>query len=259
MILLALEIEYDGSDFAGWQLQSAGRTVQGELERAVSSLCGGACVRVQGAGRTDSGVHAGGQVAHCLVPDSFSVPAEKIPIALNSRLPDDVRALRVAIPGKPFHARYDACAREYSYKMSREVGVFARRFVSHIKFPFDGSRLNDCSRLFLGEHDFTAFSKFNPEQKNHASTIEAVEWTELRRDVYSLTIRANRFLYGQVRLMVGAMLDVARGKRSTDDVEQALATGKGGKISPAAPAQGLTLERVYYPKDKDPFVNLGQI
>ncbi len=244
---LLLLLEYDGTRYAGWQRQPNAITIQAVLEEALGKVAGQPLHAVA-AGRTDAGVHARGQVVHVRLPSLWRIPAERIPYALNSYLPEDIRIRRAQLTEQPIHARYDACARYYSYTLSRAPSVFCRHFRWHVRYPFDPELLCAAAPVFLGTHDFTTFSKHNPAQRHSICTVTEARWERLCSTCWRFHIRADRFLYGMVRALVGAMLQVARRRLSIEDLRQALHQRNRRYASPLAPPQGLVLERVFYPE-----------
>jgi tRNA pseudouridine38-40 synthase len=249
MRTLILLIEYDGGNYAGWQYQANALTIQECIENALGKIVKYP-VRIIGAGRTDAGVHARGQVAHAIIPDDFPVPEEKIAIALNSNLPGDIRIGAAKIVDEDFHARFDAIAREYSYNLITKESVFSRHFRTFYKYHINTDILVKSADIFIGKHDFTTFSKFNEEYKNYTCNVEKCYWEQINQDYWILTIKSDRFVYGMVRSLVGAMLDAARGKRSIDELKNALSRCDRSLASQLAPPQGLILEWVYYPEDR---------
>lgn len=252
MKVLILKVEYDGSGFSGWQLQPNRLTVQGALESAVKSIFE-THYNVVGSGRTDAGVHARGQITHSHIDDYHNIPTEKIPKALNSNLPHSIRVIDAAIRQDSFHARFDAVAREYSYTIIENASVFNTHFATYMKYPFDKDSLIGSASVFLGKHDFTTFSKLNKDTSSYICDVKECEWNQIDDNIIRLKIKADRFVYGMVRSLVGAMFDVARGKRSNDEIINALDQKDRGLSSPLAPPQGLILEKIYY--EKDIFIN----
>lgn len=249
---LILKIEYDGTDYAGWQRQKNATSIQSEIERGIYEITGAKLI-VIGAGRTDAGVHSRGQVANCKLNEDFSIPEHKIPNAINSKLRPDIRIKRAMIADFHFNARFDAIAREYSYSIIREDSVFSRRFTTRIKYPFSFDKLEESAQIFKGIHDFTTFSKHNPDTKNSVCNVKDCQWRvnsdiANKTDVFQLKIIADRFIYGMVRSLAGAMLDVARNKRTLEDLSSALLKRDRRLSSPLAPPEGLILEGVYYPE-----------
>lgn len=237
-----LLIEYDGSRFAGWQVQASGRTVQGTLLDSLRKVLGAVELDLQGAGRTDAGVHALGQVAslRCRkLVDPVTLVAE-----VERVLPADlaVREIRLAPPG--FHARHDAIARAYRYQIARRRSAFGKRTTWRVSEPLDVTRMATAARAFVGRGDFRAFAKRSAEAE---STIVEVEECRLYavEELVLVRIIASHFLWNQVRRMVGALVTVGRGEAHPRDVRRWLA----GEPAPplAAPAAGLFLEAVRYP------------
>lgn len=244
---LLIRVEYDGTNYSGWQIQPNAPSIQQELERAWYKLTG-VQTGVFGAGRTDAGVHGRGQIAHIRLEDDFRIPEHKIAIAFNSRLPKDIRIAAVQITERDVQARFDAIAREYSYLISTQESVFYRNFCWQVRFPFDVHRLHDAARLFLGVHNFTTFSKINHDTKNYVCSVSECSWTELKHGA-KLRIKADRFVYGMVRSLVGVMMDIARNRRTVEEVSSSLDLQDRRFISPLAPPEGLVLEKVYYPDE----------
>ena len=245
---LVLKLQYDGSEYFGWQIQPNTCTIQECIENALKKLIGKS-LRVIGAGRTDAGVHAREQVAHSVLFKGFPIPENKIKIALNTNLPKDIRIDKAIIVNFEFNARFDAIAREYSYSITNLENVFNRNFVTLVHYNLDFEIMNKTAELFLGKHDFTSFSKYNLGNKNYICDVLHSSWEIADTNNHIFHIKANRFVYGMVRLLVGAMLNVARGKKSISDIENALNNPQRLPISTSAPAQGLVLEKIYYPKE----------
>lgn len=244
----ALLIEYDGTEFGGWQIQPNAPTIQEKIQNAFLALTGKPCNLI-GAGRTDAGVHAAGQVANVLLDDDFPIPDEKIAIALNTKMPDGIRIKKVARVPEDFHARYDAVAREYEYSFHTDDSVFYRNFSTYFKYPIDEDLLFTIANLFIGEHDFTSFSKNNPATKSHVCRVEKCEWQKTDADKYKLTIRANRFVYGMVRSIVGAMLEVAAERKFPTDLIFCLQNPGRENYIKLAPPNGLVLRKVFYKQE----------
>lgn len=244
---LLLLLEYDGTRYAGWQRQPNALTIQAVLEEALERWAGRR-LRAVAAGRTDSGVHARGQVVHVRLPSLWPIPAERTPCALNSCLPEDIRVRKAQLTEHPIHVRYDACARQYSYTLSRTSSVFCRHFRWHVPYPFDPELLEEAASVFLGTHDFTTFSKYNPATRHPVCTVTEARWERLCSTCWRFHIRADRFLYGMVRAVVGVMVQVARRRLSVEELRQALQRRDRRYGAPLAPPQGLVLERVFYPE-----------
>ncbi|MEX2351265.1 MAG: tRNA pseudouridine(38-40) synthase TruA [Balneolaceae bacterium] len=239
-----LTIEYDGTDFLGWQRQPEGRTVQGELERALQTWCR-ATVGVVGQGRTDRGVHARGQVAHVDLPEEAD-PKRLIP-AMNGLLPKDMAILE-ALPVPPgFHARFDALSRRYSYRISLRPAPLIRN-----RSWFPGQRpnrilLDQCAAFVAGEHDFSLFARLDAgDERSTVCRITRSEWLDYGEQLH-YTIEGDRFLRHMVRRLVGSMVRVAMEECSRDEFEQLLSvSAEVTRKGYSAPPQGLLLEEVTY-------------
>lgn len=245
MTSLALLIEYEGSKYVGWQNQPNGQSVQQSIEHAIKESFGVA-EPVIGSGRTDSGVHARGQVAHVHLPDvAHSIPIDKVPIALNSRLPRDVRVRAVAPVEETFHARFDARSREYVYVITKRGSVFTDTFAWTPELAFNTEKFAQATRIFEGRHDFTAISKHNPSTTSYMCHVESCR-VEVNDERILVRIRADRFVYGMCRAIIGTAMTVARGKIELVDAESMFASGVRSGQAPLAPPQGLVLNRVRY-------------
>ena len=243
-----ITLHYDGSDFHGWQVQPGVRTVQQEVERALERLTTQP-IRTAAAGRTDTGVHATGQVV------SFDVPAKWQPAdlrrALNAILPDDVWVEAAAEAAADFHARFSATDRAYEYRLGldpRAASPFHRRTCWGVRDRLDPLLLDRAATLLLGDHSFRAFAHAGQEERGDRCTIHESKWWEWPPLGVVYRVRANRFLHHMVRYLVGTMVDVARARRPLDDVAALLNGVAGVETSPPAPPQGLFLVRVGYEK-----------
>jgi tRNA pseudouridine38-40 synthase len=238
-----LIIEYDGSKFSGWQTQLKHRTVQGVLISVFRELLGDQGLTLQGAGRTDAGVHALGQVASLRCARRFAV--DRTLDRLERALPSDLAVLDIRPAADGFHARHDAVARCYRYQITRRRSAFGKRATWWLYGALDIERMRTAAGLFVGRHDFAAFAR-----AGHAapSTIVVVDECALWEfgELVLLRLVASHFLWGQVRRMVGALVAVGRGAADPSDVTRWL-DGSAPPPEPAAPASGLFLERVLYP------------
>jgi tRNA pseudouridine38-40 synthase len=237
-----LLLEYDGTWFSGWQVQPKRRTVQGEIEKAVHGLTG-KFMRITGAGRTDAGVHALGQVA-CL-PAHDAIPEKAYKNGLNALLPEDVRILDAEILEGRFHARFDATGRTYRYILSNDRTVLRRHYVWHPGIDFDVECMQEVSALLLGQHDFTSFCKQNPEESTYRCTVSAIDWIVKDCEVW-LEITADRFLHHMVRILVGSLLQVGAGKITSRRFQGILEARDRRKAGRTAPPHGLYLLSVNY-------------
>jgi len=245
-----LVLHYDGSRFSGWQRQPGERTVQGDLEAAVSKLCG-APITVVGAGRTDAGVHARGQAAGVRVPDKWSALALRR--SMNAILPDDVWIAAAFEMREDFHPRYSAVSRSYSYYVGTDdfaSSPFRRTTELVWKKPLELKRLAAAASAIEGEHCFRAFAVKGtaPEKDDHRCTVSRAAWRE-RNGGLVFEIQADRFLHHMVRFLVGTMLEIGEGRREPDAIGELLTQEDNSKVAQPAPPHGLFLERVEYPKD----------
>ena len=245
-----LIIQYDGSNFHGWQIQDDLRTVQGELSR-VLSLLDDREVIVQGSGRTDAGVHAEGQVASVHLHREMS--PQKLRNAINGNLTSDVRVLFVAFAPEEFHARYSAVSKTYCYRLVHGgvISPFWTRFAHQEARPLDFDRMRRCAEKFIGEHDWTAFSAAQTDAGSRVRDIIKMEiidgWDGRGRcHLIEFTVTANGFLRYMVRSIVGTLLAVGRGEIDDETVTRAIQQGDRNLVGPTAPACGLTLKSVQY-------------
>ncbi|HEY3294358.1 MAG TPA: tRNA pseudouridine(38-40) synthase TruA [bacterium] len=236
------DVEYDGTDFAGWQFQPRERTVQDCLQKAVIELFGEE-VPVIGAGRTDAGVHATGQVAHFRV-DSYREPPVVFR-AMNALLPPDVRVRNVQLAESDFHARFSAQWRGYRYRIARRPIAIGRSYCWTCPNTLDHRPMHEAAQLILGSHRFRAFAHFNPKEVHYLSTVYRAEW--IAADPFlEFRVEANRFLHGMVRLLVGTFVNIGRGKTEIERLKQIMAAEDVRQAGPKAPAAGLTLIKVGY-------------
>jgi len=241
-----MTVEYDGTDFVGWQIQPNSRTVQEILETALADLFG-ARARVTGAGRTDSGVHAKGQVAH--FDASTKLEARVIMAALNARLPDDVTIRLLAQAEPDFHARFSASSRAYEYIISTERSPLRRGYSWHVKGKLDHASIAGTAARLAGARDFIAFSLAGDDDTHRYCHVFEAAWLVAGSEA-RFSIRANRFLRGMVRALVGGLVQVGRGRLSTDAFFEILESRDRGRMPMTAPPQGLFLVDVRYDADE---------
>src|SRR5689334_3151475 len=246
-----LTIEYDGSRFSGWQEQINARTVQGELKQAVVDLFR-TDVEVQGAGRTDAGVHAVGQVAHLKIrgKEPRTLPTAQILRELNERMPTSIAVVDLTEAPPRFHARHDAKSRAYFYQISTRKAALSKRFVWWVKEPLDVARMQQAAALIPGRHDFLAFRAADPSKPGE-STVVVVESAEVSVDdnLIVFRIEASHFIWKMVRRLTGTLVKIGRGEVSVDEFRELLSGKKNPKLDIAAwtaPASGLFLEGVRY-------------
>ena len=249
-----LRIQYDGTDFHGWQIQDGLRTVQGELTRALSLLDDREVV-LHGSGRTDAGVHAEGQVAS--VELQREITPLKLRAAVNGNVERDVRIIAADLAADDFHARYSAIGKTYLYRVinSDVMSPFWLRFAHQEARPLDLKLMREGAELFLGEHDWTAFSAAQSDAENRVRTITGLEISErcderAESRLIEIRVSADGFLRYMVRSIVGTLLAVARDEMDQSLVKQALLTGDRTLVGATAPAKGLTLLSVSYPAAK---------
>jgi tRNA pseudouridine38-40 synthase len=258
-----LTVAYDGTDFVGWQRQSLpganNRSVQGELEHACRRLLK-QNVSVQGAGRTDSGVHALGQVAS--FEAELRLPLEQLKYALNNLLPPDVRVLQAEQVNSDFHARFSAKTKEYRYYLAsgRQAGAFDYRYAWFCPYALDLTAMQQASALLTGEHDFRTFCGKSAVVKTYVRTLYAAEIERCvaqnvpqhlaalasSGELYCFRVAGNGFIYKMVRLLCGALVKVGAGKLSCEDIAAGLANHGEQPMAPAAPAGGLYLYSIGY-------------
>ncbi len=251
-IRVRLVLHYDGTDFLGWQVQPEGRTVQGVVQAALEKITG-APRNLVGAGRTDRGVHATGQVAAVTLPRRWS-PVE-LRRALNALLPDDVWIASTREVGPDFHPRYSATSRTYTYRVGiaeEAWSPFRARWCWPVRAGLDPELLSEAAAAVLGEHLFGAFAKAGQPQRGERCLVHSARWAPWSGFGFSFTITADRYLHHMVRYLVGTMVDISRGRRPADELHTLLLEDPQGLLtSPPAPPQGLFLTRVAYPGDED--------
>jgi tRNA pseudouridine38-40 synthase len=242
---IKLEVAYHGESFHGWQKQRGQRTVQGELDTALASLFRGQRVSAVGAGRTDTGVHAAGQVAHLDPP--FSIPPETLVRVLNSRLPHQIRVLSAHPVSATFHARKSALGKLYTYRARwREPKLpWLGQRTAAVKEITDSVRFLAAFDLLVGRHDWASFTVPNPGTETTTRTLFRVRARQ-RQEGIDLDFFGEGFLRYQVRRMVGALLEVGSGERDVDDLRNLIENPRPGAPIRTAPAHGLCLEHVYY-------------
>lgn len=242
---IKLTLEYDGTDFVGWQVQPNGRSVQEVVERALEKLLKEP-TRVVGAGRTDAGVHAAGQV--CTLRTDRPVPLRAFVLGMNALLPPDVAVLDAEEMPPDFHARHSASGKRYVYRISNRPvrSPLLRRTHWEIHRPLDVAAMREAAAAFLGEHDFSAFRAADCPAKTTRRVLRRFDVEGERGGTIVLTVEATAFLKQMVRNMVGTLVEVGLGKRPPASIAALLAEGDRTKAGPTAPPQGLTMDRVFY-------------
>ena len=239
---IKIVLEYDGTDFCGWQIQPGVRTVQEELQNSLNKIFQHK-INVTGAGRTDSGVHAKAQVASFKV--DTPMPTKTIFAALNGTLPKDVRIISAEHVDMDFNPRYDAIKRHYCYYITKRERAIYRNYMWCIKNNLDVNKMQQASNYLAGKQDFKTFCQAGADLKHHFCTVEKILW-EQKDDVLTLNIIANRFIHSMVRIIVGTIVDVGRGYTPVEAIPEILASRDRRKAGQTAPAKGLFLEKIYY-------------
>jgi tRNA pseudouridine38-40 synthase len=236
-------IEYDGTDYLGFQLQAEGRTIQGEVERVLTEVTRRE-TRVVGAGRTDAGVHAVGQVISFVPQWKHSLP--ELQRAVNALLPEDIAVHQMVWVADDFHPRFSAVSREYRYTILNQPfrSPLARRFAYHYLKPLDVEAMTKVAKCLVGSHDFASFGR-PPQGENAVRQVYRAECIRQDRFIH-FDIVANAFLYRMVRTIAGTLLLVGMGKLSPKGFEEILQARDRRRAGPVAPAHGLCLMRVNY-------------
>jgi tRNA pseudouridine38-40 synthase len=249
MTTFKIVLEYDGTRYSGWQEQRNARTIMGEIRKAAQQIFKDD-FEMQGAGRTDAGVHALGQVMHIKLGSEGRHSPETIRVRLNDLLPADIAVLAVERARRSFHARHDAAARIYLYQMSRRKQAFIKRYVWWIKDDLDLQQMSEAASILVGRHDFICFRASDPSRP-HESTIVEIEAAgiEAEDDVIQFRIAGSHFLWRMVRRIVGALVKVGTREITISDFAQLVDGRCDAKFDVAAwtaPASGLFLEEIRY-------------
>lgn len=247
-----LVVAYDGTNYAGWQVQKTGLGVQQRLEEALAKLFPGAG-RVHGSSRTDTGVHALGMAAHVEVPRrEFKMPVAKLALALNANLPPDIRVMSARRARATFHARFDARGKQYRYLVWNHLALnpLLRTHAWHVPLPLNLPAMRRAAQMLVGRHDFKSFAANRNYEME--TTVRTITRCEVRRSGCALTflIEGDGFLYKMCRGIVGTLVQVGRGKFAVEEVQAMLAAKDRRVAGMTAPAQGLVLWKVFYGKEK---------
>ena len=245
-----LIVEYDGTNYAGWQRQSNAMTVQEKLERAVKRLTG-EDVCVSGASRTDAGVHALGQSAH--FDTQSRIPADKFSFALNTMLPPDIRVVRSEEVAADFHSRFSGRGKRYRYLIhaAPHAGALNRLTHAHVIYPLDVKKMRAEAESLVGTHDFGAFAASGSVVKDTVRTIWRAD-VEQRGSEICLIVEGNGFLYNMVRIIAGTLIGVGSGKLAPGAIARAIESGSRLDLGITAPAHALTLMEVFYEPHGNP-------
>ena len=244
---ILLTVEYDGTNYAGWQRQINGLAVQQVLEEALQKATGERIV-VTGASRTDAGVHALGQAVH--FDTESRIPPEKYPFVLNTMLPRDVRVHSGREVPQEFHARFMTSGKRYTYRIinSRHASALRRNSHVHVPVPLDISLMRVAAPQLLGKHDFAAYQAAGGTAKTTVRTIRSVQLDQMGDEII-LTVEGDAFLYNMVRIIAGTLIEIGQGKRSMNAFSEAFETLDRLSLGVTAPPHGLELTKVYYPDE----------
>ena len=241
-----IELAYKGTPFSGWQLQTNAPTVQGELERVLWTLFREP-VRLTGAGRTDSGVHASHFVAHFDTQREDLDKDTTLIIKLNGMLPREIVVFRIIAVTPNAHARYDALSRTYHYRIATKKNPFTIDLAFHFYRSLDLEKMNEVAAILPQYNDFTSFAKLHGESKTNLCELMNAQWFD-SNDELRFEITANRFLRNMVRAIVGTMIDVGLGKYPPEDVHRIIQEKDRNAAGASAPPQGLYLVKIEYPR-----------
>ncbi|MEG0473278.1 MAG: tRNA pseudouridine(38-40) synthase TruA [Solibacillus sp.] len=239
-------ISYDGTQFAGYQVQPGKRTVQLEIEKVLSKMHKGADVKITASGRTDARVHATGQTIH--FDTSLFIPSEHYMKALNVQLPRDIRVLHLEQVADEFHARFDAVGKRYRYIW--DCRAVQSPFRRHYAVETNGvtpnvTAMKDAARGIIGQHDFSCFCAANTSVIDKVRTVSALD-LEWHQEELHMTITGDGFLYNMVRIIAGTLWEVGTGKRESTSIVETIASQNRNEAGKTAPAHGLYLEEVFY-------------
>lgn len=237
-------VAYDGTNYSGWQVQPNGITIESEINRCLYELLHEE-IHIVGASRTDSGVHAKGNIA--IFDTETKMPADKISYALNQRLPDDIRIQKSDEVDLDFHPRYCHMRKTYEYHIyNAEFESPTARLYSYFTYrKIDVEKMQKAAKYFIGEHDFLSFCSVNSQVKTTVRTIYDLDVVKQEHEI-CIRITGNGFLYNMVRIIAGTLLEVGYGKRKPEEMEQILLGKNRALAGPTAPAHGLILDRYEY-------------
>lgn len=255
MNIYKITVAYKGTHFSGFQIQLEDKTIQGEINSALKILSKTDEIKTVGSGRTDAGVHALAQVMRIEIP--VMIPAESLARAINAHLPDDIRVLKAEETTKEFHPIYSAKSKEYNYVFTTDdvISPFAKELITHFPFDLDIELMKKGCQVFCGEHDFINYQCVGTDIESTVRKIISCElvrqestghWGNLAGEYYVLKVTGNGFLKQMVRLMMGALLSLGKGKITLEDLEKSLKTPLKNRLGATAPPQGLYLKEVHY-------------
>ncbi len=241
---LVLKLQYDGTNYHGYQIQPDAPTVQGAVESVLSSVTGEE-IHINGCSRTDARVHA--VEYFCSFFTSFPIPADRLPIVLNNKLPSDIRALSCEEADDDFHARFDTIAKTYRYRINctKYPEVFTRNYEWQLKRNLDVQKMNEACTYIIGEKDFKSFMTSGAQVESTIRTVYDVKVC-LKDEIVEIYIRANGYLYNMVRIITGTLVDIGLGKYLPEYMKDIIDSKNREKAGPTAPPQGLSLYKVEY-------------
>ena len=247
----SIRLSYDGGAFCGWQIQNNAVSVQGVLEKALSTLCGQE-IQVTGAGRTDTGVNAINYIAHFEITGDAVLGAEQLCYKLNAMLPREIVIHEICEVSEDFHARFNATSREYHYFIHFRKDPFCEKFSYRMRYPLDTEAMNKAAALLLGEHDFSCFEKVGGNNATSICTITEASWSTYKPthaelmgmpycegDYIVFRVCANRFLRNMVRAIVGSLIEVGRGKKDPSWITELIASGSRSAAGQSVPGHAL--------------------
>ena len=241
---IGLKIEYDGTAYGGWQRQKNAPSIQQTIEEALERALGCSC-RVIGAGRTDAGVHAYGQVAHLDI--ETKIPADRFSYILNQKLPDDIRIVQSWQAAENFHARRDAIGKHYRYTIYQapHASALERNSSVHVPQQLDVKKMQQAAQVLIGEHDFSAFRTVGSNIVGTVRTVYRLEVQQQGQHIH-IDIWGNGFLYSMVRIIAGTLIEVGKGKIPVQEMQSILDSKERARAGATAPAKGLAMCEVFY-------------
>ncbi len=241
---IGLKIEYDGTAYGGWQRQKNAPSIQQTIEEALERALGCSC-RVIGAGRTDAGVHAYGQVAHLDI--ETKIPADRFSYILNQKLPDDIRIVQSWQAAENFHARRDAIGKHYRYTIYQapHASALERNSSVHVPQQLDVKKMQQAAQVLIGEHDFSAFRTVGSNIVGTVRTVYRLEVQQQGKHIH-IDIWGNGFLYNMVRIIAGTLIEVGKGKIPVQEMQSILDSKERARAGATAPAKGLAMCEVFY-------------
>lgn len=255
MNIYRITVQYKGTHYSGFQVQLSDKTIQGEINSVLKVLSKSEDIKSVGSGRTDAGVHALAQVMRIEIP--VDIPVQGLVRAMNSLLPEDIRVVDAALVNDKFHPIYSAKSKEYNYVFTTDevISPFARELITHFPFDLDIELMKKGCQIFCGEHDFINYQCVGTDIESTVRKIMSCElvrfessghWGNLAGEYYVLKVVGNGFLKQMVRLLMGALISLGKGKITLEDLEKSLKTPLKNRLGPTAPPQGLYLKEVHY-------------